>query len=550
MEGYCGVLWHSQHDDAGKRMIKMKTLIVNGIIIDGTGKPGYPGMLAVEGERIQAVGLPADPGYFDQVVDAGGMAVAPGFIDTHSHSDVQVLLNPFIEAKIRQGVTTEILGQDGISTAPLPKRYISDWRKILASFDGDSDEIDWSYETTDGYLRQMEKNGLGLNEAYLVPHGNVHMAVMGLDNRIPSTGEMEQMCLILEREMQAGAFGFSTGLMYSPCVFAKTEELVELCKVVAKYDGVFAVHQRSEANDILQSMQEVLDIGRKSGVKVHFSHFKVCGSKNWGLLGAMLELLDQAQTEGIRVSFDQYPYSAGSTILGAVLPPWAHEGGTEKLLERLQKPDLRRQMIRDIERGIPGWDNIIEFAGLEKIFIAGIASKTNQDLTGKNLAEIGRIRDKDPYDAIFDLLYEERNTVHIVDFYGTEDHVIRLLNRPEQNVCTDGLFGERPHPRIFGSYPRVLGKYVREEKTISLEAAIRKMTGKAAETFGIRQRGLLREEYFADIVVFDPGTIKDRGTFSDPIHYPEGIQYVLINGNIVVSQGEYRKFLAGKVLRK
>ena len=531
-------------------MQNMRILIKNGFIIDGTGKPGFPGMLAVEGELITGVGLETAPLNFDQVIDACGMVVAPGFIDTHSHSDVQVLLNPFVEAKVRQGVTTEILGQDGISTAPLPKPYISAWRKILAGFDGDSDKIDWNYETTDGYLRLLEKNGLGLNEAYLVPHGNVHMASMGLENRKPSDGEMDQMRLILEKEMKAGAFGFSTGLMYSPCIFAQTEELVELCKVVAGFDGVFAVHQRSEANDILESMREVLDIGRRSGVKVHFSHFKVCGNKNWGLLESMLNLLDQAKTEGIRVSFDQYPYIAGSTILGAVLPPWAHEGGTEKLLKRLQQPELRQQMIRDIERGIPGWDNIIEFAGLERIFIAGIASKANQDLAGKNLAEIGRIRGKDPYEAVFDLLYEERNTVHIVDFYGTEEHVIRLLNRQEQNVCTDGLVGAKPHPRIFGSYPRVLGKYVREEQALSLEAAIRKMTGKPADTFGINRRGLLRENYFADIVVFDPNTVTDRGTFSDPIHYPAGIEYVLINGEAAVAQGEYRRLLPGKVLRK
>lgn len=528
----------------------MKILIKNGLIIDGTGQPGIPGMIAVEGERIEAIGSIPDSLIFDKVIDAGGMAVAPGFIDTHSHSDVHVLLNPLVEAKIRQGVTTEILGQDGISTAPLPSKHISAWRKILAAFDGDSDEIDWNYETTEGYLRLMEQKGLGLNEAYLVPHGNVHMAAMGMDNRKPSAGEMDQMRRILAREMKAGAFGFSTGLMYSPCVFAETEELVELCRVVESFDGVFAVHQRSEANDILQSMREVIDIGRRSGVKVHFSHFKVCGRKNWRLLEEMLELLDQAQAEGVRLSFDQYPYIAGSTILGAVLPPWAHEGGTERLLERLQQPEPRRQMIRDIEKGIPGWDNIIEFAGLDQIFVAGIASQENRDLAGKNLLEIGKIRNKDPYEAIFDLLYEEKNTVHIVDFYGTEEHVVRLLNRPEQNVCTDGLVGERPHPRIFGSYPRVLGKYVREEKALSLEAAIRKMTGKPAETFGVNKRGFLKEKYFADIVVFDPHTITDRGTFSDPVHYPEGIQYVLINGEVVVAQGEYLKHPAGKVLRK
>ncbi len=528
----------------------MKILIKNGIIVDGTGKPGFPGMVAIEDERIASVGPVVDPAGFDQVIDAAGMVVAPGFIDTHSHSDVHVLLNPFIEAKLRQGVTTEILGQDGISAAPLPLQYISAWRKVLAAFDGDSDEIDWNYETTEGYLRLLEKKGLGLNEGYLVPHGNVHMAAMGFENRKPSTEEMEEMRRILEREMKAGAFGLSTGLMYMPCVFAETEELVELCKVVAAFDGIFAVHQRSEANDILTSMKEVLDIGRRSGVKVHFSHFKVCGRKNWRFLDEMLALVDQAEAEGIRVSFDQYPYSAGSTILGAVLPPWAHEGGTEKLLERLQQPELRRRMVRDIEQGIPGWDNFIEFAGLEQICIAGIASTANRDLVGKNLAEIGQIRGKHPYDAVFDLLYEEKNTVHIVDYYGTEEHVVRLMNRPEQSVCTDGLIGERPHPRIFGSYPRILGKYVREEKALSLEAAIRKMTGKSAETFGIRQRGFLREGYFADIVVFDPDTVADVGTFADPVHYPEGILYVWVNGKIVVEKKETRKQLAGKVLRK
>jgi N-acyl-D-amino-acid deacylase len=235
-------------------------------------------------------------------------------------------------------VTTELLGQDGISMAPLPKKFISPWRKNLAGLDGDSDELGWDYETTDGYLQALEANGVGLNESYLVPHGNIRMEAMGLDNRKPTPEELARMCDITRREMEVGAFGLSTGLIYMPCAYAETSELIELCKVVAEFDGAFVVHQRSEADTILDSMREVIEIGRRSGAKIHFSHFKVCGRKNWPLIDQVLALLDSAAAEGIRTSFDQYPYVAGSTMLGVILPPWAHDGGTDKLLERLRKP--------------------------------------------------------------------------------------------------------------------------------------------------------------------------------------------------------------------
>jgi len=528
----------------------MKILIKNGFIIDGTGEKGYPGSVIVDNDLISAVGEVDLNQAFDQVLDAQDRVIAPGFIDTHSHSDVQVLVNPHIEPKIRQGITTELLGQDGISMAPLPKQYISPWRKNLAGLDGDSDAIDWGFETTDGYLRLMEKAGIGLNEAYLVPHGNIRMEAMGLDNRKPTAAEMAKMCAITRREMTAGAFGLSTGLIYMPCAYADVTELVALCKVVAEYDGVFVIHQRSEADTILDSMREVIDIGRRSGVKVHFSHFKVCGRKNWDAIDQVLELLEQAQKEGIRVSFDQYPYVAGSTMLGVILPPWVHDGGTDKLLARLESPELRQKMIRDIETGIPGWDNFVDFAGLDQIFVTSVKNAANEDLIGKNMIEIGQIRGKDPYNATFDLLYQEQNAVGMVDFYGTEEHIIRFLTRPEQNVCTDGLLGGKPHPRVFGAFPRVLGKYVREVKALTLEDAVRKMTSKPAEVFGFSRRGRLRPGNFADIVVFDPETIIDKGTFVEPVQYPAGIEYVLINGDVVVRQGTYDRKLAGKVLRK
>ena len=529
----------------------MKLLIKNGTIVDGTGQEAYAGSILIEDDVIKEIAdTSAKFMQVDYTIDARGMVVCPGFIDTHSHSDLQLLLNPYIEQKVRQGITTEILGQDGISMAPLPEKYISSWRKNLAGLDGDSDLIDWHYKNTAGYLALLEKNGVGINEGYLVPHGNVRMEAMGLDNRKPTTKELNEMCAIVKREMEAGAFGLSTGLIYMPCAYAATEEIIALCKVVAEYEGVFVVHQRSEADTIISSMEEVIDIGHKSGVKVHFSHFKVCGHKNRRFIGQMLALLDKGKAEGVSITFDQYPYVAGSTMLGVILPPWAHDGGTDKLMARLQDKNLRKKMIYDMEHGLPGWDNFVDFAGLEQIFVTSVKSEKNRELVGKNLVEIGVIRNEDPYEATFDLLFEEENAVGMVDFYGKEEDIISFLTREEQNVCTDGILAGKPHPRVFGAFPKILREYVREKKVLSLTEAIQKMTAKPAHSFGIKKRGTIKIGNYADIVVFNPLTIGDRGTFINPEQYPEGIEYVLVNGEIVVRSGVYEKIPAGKVLRR
>jgi len=420
----------------------MKKLIKNGLIVDGTGKDGFKGDLLIDGDKIAGIGSIGD-GADAEVIDASGLAVAPGFIDTHSHSDLQILLNPEVMPKIRQGVTTEILGQDGISLAPLPVEYISPWRKNLAGLDGDSDDLDWTFKTTEGYLKMIEAAKPGLNECYLVPHGNIRMEAMGLDNRLPSDEELEKMRAITRREMEAGAIGLSTGLIYMPCAYGEPKEIIEMCKVVAEYDGNFVIHQRSEADTILDSMEEVIHIGRESGVKIHFSHFKVCGKNNWDKIDRVLGLLEKAQKEGLRVSFDQYPYVAGSTMLGVILPPWVHDGGTDKLIARLADQELRKKMIHDIEQGIPGWDNFVDFAGLDQIFVTSVKNEKNQDTVGLNLIQLGELRGKDPYNATFDLLQQEENAVGMVDFYGTEEHVQLFMKCPEMNACTDGLLAER-----------------------------------------------------------------------------------------------------------
>lgn len=527
----------------------MKKVIKNGFIVDGSGKIGYKADVMICDDKIEKIGTLTDAADVE-VIDASGLVVAPGFIDTHSHSDLQVLVNPEILPKVMQGVTTEILGQDGVSMAPLPKEYVGTWRKNLSGLNGDSDKISWDYPTVEKYLEAVSAAKPGLNECYLVPHGNVRMEAMGLDNRLPTSDELEHMRRIIRRDMEAGAYGLSSGLIYLPCLYSKTDELADLCKEAAKYDGVFVVHQRSEADAILESMQEIIDIGQGAGIRTHWSHFKLCGKNNADKFERQIAMFEKARDDGLRVSFDQYPYVAGSTMLGIILPPWAHDGGTDKLLKRLEDPQLRLKMIEDIKKGIPGWDNFINFAGLDGIFVTSVKSESNQHVVGMNLIQLGESRKCDPFQATFDLLYEEENAVGMVDFYGLEEHVIYFIKMEEQNVCTDGLLGGKPHPRVYGAFPRVLGKYCREEKALPLEAAVRKMTGKPADVFQIKQRGLLKEGYFADICIFNADTVIDKGDYTNPAQYPDGIEHVIINGELVVKQKKHTGARAGRVLRK
>lgn len=524
-------------------------LLKGGRVVDGTGKAAFEADVLVRDGKIAAVGRGLSGA--DREIDVTGLVVAPGFIDTHSHSDLDVLLRPQVLPKIMQGITTELLGQDGVSLAPLPTRFISPWRKNLAGLDGDSDEIDWTFETTDNYLKMIEEAHPGLNEMYLVPHGNIRMEAMGLDNRLPTEEELEAMRRITRREMEAGAMGLSTGLIYIPCAYGESRELIEMCKVVAEYDGVFVIHQRSEADTILDSMSEVIEIGRQSGVKVHWSHFKVCGKQNWDKIDAVLALLDEVKAEGITVSFDQYPYVAGSTMMGAILPPWVHDGGTDKAVARLADPELRKKMVHDMENGIPGWDNFVDFAGFENIYVTSVKTEENADAVGLSIVELAKKRGTDPYTAAFDLLLQEENAVGMVDFYGTEEHVRRFMRRPEMNVCTDGLLCPgKPHPRLYGSFARVLGRYARKEGVLTLEEAVRKMTGKAAQVLSLRDRGLIQEGMHADITVFDAATILDKGTFTDPIQFPDGIAYVIVNGEVAVDHGAHTGALNGRVIRR
>ena len=524
-----------------------KLLIKNGLIIDGTGKERFKGDIAIENDIIVNIGKIKDK-CFDKVIDADGKIVAPGFIDTHSHSSMLLFKDAFLSPKICQGITTELVAQDGMGPAPVNEETLSPWIKAMKGLEGEY-QVDWTWRSVADYLATIEKLDLGPNIAYLAPHGNVRMISMGLDNRKPTEEEIKLMQENLAKAIDEGAFGMSTGMIYPPCCYAEIEEFIELGKVLQEKGGVFVTHQRSEADSILDSMEEILTIGKESGCKVHFSHFKVCGKKNWDKFPKVLARLDKAKEDGMIVSFDQYPYVAGSTMMSVILPPWVHDGGTNKLIERLKDQKLREKMKEDIANGIPGWDNFVEFAGLEGIFVTFVGSEKNQDVVGKNLIEVGEIKGKDPLDAIFDVIMEEENIVGLVDFYGTEEHVKLIMSRPEQNVCTDGIMGGKPHPRLYGAFPRVLAKYVREEKAFTLETAIHKMTGKSAQVLGLTDRGILKEGLAADIVIFDSEKIQDTANFTNPIQYPLGIDYVLVNGKVLINKGKPQPQKAGKVLR-
>jgi N-acyl-D-amino-acid deacylase len=536
----------------------MRIRFDNAHIYDGAGSAPFNGSVLVNGDRIAAVMRDGGKPEADQVIDAKGLALSPGFIDVHGHTDLFILENPMPWAKLRQGVTTEIFGQDGLSLAPLPFEHIDAWRECLAQLEGRSDAIDWRFRDTAGYLNLLDARGIGMNAAYLVPHGNLRLEVMGLAPRLATDGEIAAMGDVLQRELDSGGLGLSTGLLYPPCVYADVRELTGLCRVAAKNGTPFAIHQRSEGDGILASMEEALSVARGSGAHLHFSHFKLCGGGTYNepLFAKMLQRIEDAEAEGVTVTFDQYPYSAGSTIFGSILPPFTREKGTKAMLEGLRDPAYRGRIIKEISAPPGDWDNFVAFCGLEGIAIANVQTAKNRDAVGKNMRELGEMRGREPLEAAMDLIMEEANNVTMINFYGKEAQVEELMRRPEMCASTDGLLPGTPHPRAYNAFARFLGEYVRERKVMPLEQAVHKMTAKSAAIFGIPDRGALKEGYFADIVVFDPDNVKDIGTFADPRRHPEGIELVMVNGAVAYGSmsllgKEYRaEKPAGKTIRK
>ena len=517
-------------------------VIRGGRVIDGAGNPWFRGDVAVEGGVIAAVGKVEKRGR--ETIDASGLVVSPGFVDAHSHSDLILISEPEAKIKIMQGVTTEIVGQDGLGEAPLTDTTLDMWRRYLSGLNGDPD-IPWDWRNIGEYLARLEAAHPSVNVASLVGHGNIRLAAIGMENRRPTPRELAEMRRLLDESLSEGAIGLSTGLIYPPCVYADTAELTELCKITATHNGVFVVHMRNEGDKLLESIDEVVSVGRGSGVSVHISHFKANGRANWGSAPRALARVEEARREGIDVTFDQYPYTAGSTFLGSLLPPWAHEGGLDSLLARLRDGETRKKLTAYLvgARGDEGSPN-----EWDKILITNVKTPKNKHFEGKYVSQIAAELKKPTSEVVLDLVLEEENSATMATFTMDENDVRLIMRSTLGMVCTDGIVLGKPHPRVYGSFPRVAGHYVREG-VLRLEDAVRKMTSYTAQTHGLSDRGILRPGLAADIAVFDADEIIDTATFENPIQYPRGVEYVIVNGIVTVERGKHNGSRAGRVLR-
>src|SRR5947199_8276513 len=526
-------------------------VIKNGRVVDGSGRHGFKADVAIKGDRIARIG-DLRGAKAKREIDARGQVVAPGFIDMLGQSETFVLIDPRAMSKVMMGVTTEITGE-GESIAPVNDRILKEQEDFNRRFNL---TVDW--RTLGQYFNRLEKQGAGFNLGTFVGATQVREYVIGYDDRPPTDVELEQMKKLVADAMKDGALGVSTSLQYVPARFAKTDEIVELAKVAHRYGGIYISHQRSEANAIDDSMKEVFEIARRANIPAEIWHFKTAYKKNWGRMPEMLRRIDAARQQGLKITADVYPYVAGSTSLSACLPPWALAGGTDQMIARLKDRSTRERLKREISTDAKDWENIyLGSGGPVGILIGSVTNRELDNWQGERLSEIATAQNKDPLDALFDFIIADHGQTGAIFFMMQECDMNAALKSPFVSICTDSgaratdgpLAGSKSHPRGWGTYPRILGRYVRDEKLMPLELAIHKMTGLPAANVGLKQRGLLREGYFADITIFDPKTVIDRATFEEPNQYPVGINYVIVNGQIEVDNGQRALVNSGRVLR-
>jgi N-acyl-D-amino-acid deacylase len=522
-------------------------LIENGCILDGSGNPWFKGDIGIKDGKIAQIG-PLKRKRARERMDAKGLIVAPGFIDIHNHSDAVPFVSPREEGRILQGITTEIIGNCGVSLAPVFKETQDLLKKYVGPFCFEA-PLRWDWQTLGEFLDRVDERQNLTNMGAWVGHGAIRIAAMGFDNRKPTAEELAKMKELVAQAMDQGAYGLSSGLIYPPGVYSDRAEMTELCKVVAEMGGVYTTHMRNEQDLVIDSVKETITVAERSGVSTIIAHHKTNGRKNWGKSRQTLQLIDEARDRGFDITCDVYPYIAGSTFLWALLPPWVQEGGIGKLLERLHSKENRRRIQENFIHGLPGWPNLVEGSGWDGILIS--SCQKNKDLEGKTLRQIADARKAEPADVLFDILLEVNADVLMVLFGMSEEDVTNILRHPAAMVGSDAIPSTgKPHPRYFGAFPRVLSKYVREDKVLCLPEAVRKMTSMPAQKLGLRDRGMIREGMWADLVIFDPKTIEDKATFTNPRQYPKGIPYVLVNGQMAVCAGKVTGALAGRVLRK
>ena len=521
-------------------------LIEGGRVIDGAGNPWFRADVGVRGDRIVAVGRVEEPAA--RTIDATGLVVCPGFIDMHTHSDLQLLANPPHEAKVHQGVTLDVLGQDGLSYAPVNDETLAALRVQLAGWNDDPPGFDWGWRTIAEYLDRLDR-GIAINAAYLVPHGSVRMMVMGLDDRPPTDAELAEMKRLVREGLEQGAVGLSSGLTYAPGMYATDDELVELCSVMRETGGYYTPHHRNYGSAALEGYRDCLEIVRRAGVPLHYAHAHLGFPCNRGKAPELLAMIDEARGDGIDVTLDTYPYLAGSTYLHAYLPGWVASGGPEATIARLRDPELRERIrIEMEEQGSDGGHGVpIDWAAH---VVSGARKPGNLRWVGKSVAAAAAEAGQRPIDFYCELCADEELGVSVVSHIGNEENVRMIMQHPAHTAGSDGiLVGERPHPRSWGTFPRYLAVYVRELGILTWEQAIRKMTSLPAQRLGFPDRGLVRPGMAADLVCFDPETVRDTATYEEPKRIPEGIPYVAVNGRLVVGDGRHTGDLPGRALR-
>ncbi|MBM4140458.1 MAG: D-aminoacylase [Nitrospira sp.] len=540
--------------------MKVDLIIKNGLVFDGTGSEPFEADIGISGDKVVFINRKSK-GWLkpEKVIDAHGLAVAPGFIDAHSHSEFTLLADPRAEGKVCQGITTEINGNCGLSAAPL-------YGEALDRREEDLKELGISerWSTFEEYFEILGKKDLPINFATLVGHGNIRASVIGYDNRKVTRSDIKKMSTFLRKSIREGAIGLSTGLIYPPGMYSETAELIELCKTLIGNPpypplvkggkggfGIYTSHMRSEGDELTESIEETIKIGKESGIKVHISHIKTSGEENWHKIDKVISLLQESNREGDCLTCDRYPYTASSTDLDTVLPSWTFSGSAEKELKRLKSSRLQRKIKKEVKDAHPHndyWD---------KVFISSVNSEKNMWMEGKSLSEIARMKGKEPVDILCDILIEERLKVNAIFSFMHEENLKKFLSLTFCMIGSDSSARSfsgstckgKPHPRGFGSFPRFLGTYVRDGILMSMSEAIHKITMLPAKTFGINNRGILKEGLFADVVIFDYEKIIDRATFHDPFLRPEGIYYVIVNGSPVIWEGEMTGIKAGRVLK-
>ena len=527
-------------------------VIKKGSIIDGSGKKSFVGDIGITAGMIRDIAddLQANG---KKEINAEGYVVCPGFIDIHSHSDFTLLINPRAESKIRQGITTELVGNCGFTAAPVNRAYFTELMHYLVNtviLDQD-EKKEWNWPTQRDFIGKIEEKGTAINIASLVGHGTLRVAVMGLAKREASRIELNTMRKMLEKEMQSGIIGLSTGLEYIPGSYATWNELVELTEVVAKYNGIYTTHLKSEGDYLIKCISEAIEIADKSKVSLEISHLKAAGSLNWGKVSDAVKMIEQARQNGVKVDFDLYPYLAFGSGLLDLLPPWAREN-----LAILQDKELRKKVLNEMKNGKEGWENPMLGANWNMVKIAALKTTKNKRYEGLAIKQIAEKMGCSPEQAVLKLLAEEQGAVKMIFWAMCEQDLNFLIKHPLAMFCTDGravapygkLAAGKIHPRYYGSYPRLLGYYVREKGLLTLEEAIRKMTSLPARKLNLKDRGLVKHGYQADLTIFKEEEVIDLASYQDPHQYPRGIEYVLVNGEVVIAEGEHTGKLPGKVL--